>query len=197
LAWRKHLEILPREVQEVRRGHGPSHRCSLMDDRALPNHSVVVALAAHSSTRKVPENGSKGAEPAHTKDHVVAIQWNHEQVHGELLDVDEDVDRATDTRSGDMVTISDLDAEIRSWKGVQVEATSCDNEDEGMRGAGVDERPKYVTGHGYIQLHHVASGEARDGIERNQWVIFSFGIYGVVHLQQVKSLHWAYLHVLA
>jgi hypothetical protein len=55
----------------------------------------------------------------HAKDHVIDLEWNDKEVQYELLIVDEDVDCATDSLTGDEIAISYCDIQITGvWHGL-------------------------------------------------------------------------------
>jgi hypothetical protein len=103
------------------------------------------------------------------------VQQNHEQVNDELLGIDEDIDCAADAHGGDTVTSGNLDTQVRLRQGIQVEPACCHGGD-GVCGARINEGCDRVILHTDVQLHCVGRGEARDGIQRNEWVFLCLGV---------------------
>jgi hypothetical protein len=55
---------------------------------------------------EVLQNWAQATQLVHAEDHIIDLEWNDKEVMYELLIVDEDVDRAADSLTDDVVAIS-------------------------------------------------------------------------------------------
>jgi hypothetical protein len=81
--------------------------------RPLPPNEMIITPTTLVALLKVPHNGPHGAQPLDTQHHVVATEWNGEEIDDELLIVDEDVDVTTNPDAGDAVAI--VNRHVEAW----------------------------------------------------------------------------------
>jgi hypothetical protein len=79
----------------------------------MPIDAVIVALVAHARVGEIPEDGAKGPQPLNTEHHLIAHQWNDEEVHDECLHVNEELDVVADASTSHLVAVGDRHLKAR------------------------------------------------------------------------------------
>jgi hypothetical protein len=73
----------------------------------LPHDTMIIPLTTHVRAIKIPQGWAQSAHLVLTEHHVIALEWNDEDIQDEFLMVNEDVDNPIDARASNEVVISD------------------------------------------------------------------------------------------